>query len=1394
MFKSLRSKIVLVMAGIVLVTTMTIMFFVQRETEKAILTEEDEDAQNLLHTIVLNVENEYKSLLFNKAASLERRKSELKNITTLAISCLERFYQKYKAGILSESEAKQRAMETIRHLRYDDHTGYVWISGMGRPIPRMIMHPTVPELEGTVLDDPKFDCALGVRKNLFVAFVDICQKDGEGYVDYLWPKPTQKGLTAEQPKLSYVRLFKAWNWVVGTGVYIDDIERDARKQLRATIDRLRQTFSKVKVAQTGYMYLFNGRKEMLIHPTLEGTDCTALKNPVTGNFILDELIEATKSPGRAFKYVWEKPDHRGEFRFRKKAYMAYFEPLDWYIGASVYLDEINALTRILRKKILYLSILFFAVAFILSLLVSRSLTKPLWKLTLAAKRIEERGTASAEKGKAEMVIDVVSKDEIGDLAESFRKMIRRLNEITIVAESVASGDYSRSVEISGEGDQLGKAICQMTENLQQITDESKKEDWLKTGQTELNERMRGDQDSVMLTQNILNYLATYLDVQVGVCYLADEEGIFRLMSSFAYKMRNNNYNTFEMGEGLIGQAALEKKSILFTGVPEDHVCLTIHSGMGVSPARSIFVLPLIYEESVLGVMGFGTSRNFTVTETELLDRVAENIAVSIHSARSRVRMKELLKKTRKQSETLKIQQEELQTNNEELEEQARILKNSEQRLKAQSMELQMANEELEEKSELLERQKVALEDKNIEVEKKAEEVELASKYKSEFLANMSHELRTPLNSLLILAKLLFENEEGNLTEEQVKSARIIYSGGHELLTLINDILDLSKIEAGKMEIHIEDMKTDVIVANLRNQFNPVAKEKGVEFRVEKGQIPPIIKTDGLRAEQILKNLLSNAFKFTHKGSVLLSIRYPDPGVQFLRSTLTPETAIAFSVIDTGVGIPEKRQKAIFEAFQQADGSTSRKYGGTGLGLAISRELSKRLGGEIQIQSEENKGSVFTLFLPATRETCKTAEVSKTSAIFCETEVFFPLDDDRNDICEKDKSILAIEDDIRFAGILGEFIRKKGYRFLTAGDGRTGQKMASEYRPVGIILDIGLPDTDGLSVLDNLKADPRTRDIPVHIISSQDQIDDPLKRGAIGYLTKPVTHEAINEVLSEFGNRLKREIKELLIVEDDPGSQTAIIRLIENKGIRITVAEKGEDAYQKIITQKFDCVVLDLGLPDMTGFELLERLGTEMSGESSELPPVIIYTARQLTDPEHRELSKYAKSIVIKGADSSERLLDEISLFLHTVESSLPEDQKKGGIDSHDSSQVLKDKKILLADDDFRNTFALAKVLKNYGIKIIMADNGQLAFEKLESEGDVDLVIMDIMMPVMDGYEAIQKIRTHKRFENLPVIALTAKAMPEDRAKCIEAGANDYLSKPIDEERMISMLRVWLSDV
>jgi CheY-like chemotaxis protein/putative methionine-R-sulfoxide reductase with GAF domain len=1013
-------------------------------------------------------------------------------------------------------------------------------------------------------------------------------------------------------------------------------------------------------------------------------------------------------------------------------------------------------------------------------------------------------------GNIDVQLEIDSKDEIGKLSSVFSSLMDTTKELATAADAIGQGNYDIEVKTRSEKDVLGNAISKMRLNLANMSKETKAQNWLKSGQTDLNEKMRGEQETTELAQNVITYLASYLDAKVGAIYLKNEADTFKLLGSYAYTRRKNLSNQFKLGEGLIGQAALEKKPILITDVPDDYI--KINSGLGEAAPLNILVTPFLYEGEVKGVIELGSFHQFNDLEMQFVQQIVENIAIAFHTAESRVELKRLLEESQAQSEELQSQQEELRVTNEELEEQTQALKESQENLKKQQEELKKANKELEQKTVDLTEQKKEIENKNSEleiarkeIEFKAADLELTSKYKSEFLANMSHELRTPLNSILILSRMLLENKKGNLNEKQVESARTINFSGSDLLELINEILDLSKIESGKMLINIDEMLLQQLPVYIKQNLAHLAEEKKLYLKVDLDKnLPQKIITDRQRVEQVIKNLMSNAIKFTDKGGVTVHIYKPSASTKLLRADLKPEKTIAISVSDTGIGIPIDKQKIIFEAFQQVDGTTSRKFGGTGLGLSISREIAKILGGEIHLESEEGKGSNFTLYLPESisveqidQEKITQKKVAAVSVNKESKEEQLPLAvkksvndirDDRLDIAQGDKSILIVEDDLKFAKLLFDLTREKGFKCLIAEDGEAGLQLAVQYIPSAIILDVGLPRMDGWTVMERLKDNTETRHIPVYFISGQDKKIDAMRMGAIGYLTKPVSTDDINNAFSKIEKTISKDIKKLLVVEDDETMRNSILELIGNKDVEITDTGKGEDALKFLHENDFDCMVLDLGLTDISGFDLLKKISTD--SKISDIP-IIIYTGKELTKEEDNALRKYAKSIIIKGAKSPDRLLDEVSLFLHRVESNLP-DRQKDVIKIHtDGEEIFKGKKVLVVDDDVRNIYAISTILGEKEIEIATAENGKEALEILNKDPKINLVLMDIMMPEMDGYEAMSAIRKQKEFKDLPIIAITAKAMKGDRQKCIHAGANDYLSKPVDVDKLLSLLHVWL---
>ncbi len=1008
-----------------------------------------------------------------------------------------------------------------------------------------------------------------------------------------------------------------------------------------------------------------------------------------------------------------------------------------------------------------------------------------------------------------------------------RSIQQAVTKTITAAEAISAGDFDFKIDLKGmrEMELLADAMRKMQVNLKSLTQGLKEEtqkisesNWVKSNLSEITGKLQGLSSLESFATTLIHELTPKVGGQLGLFYKASSNGnnTLSLLGSYAHTKRKNLSDVYRVGEGLVGQCALEQKPIQISNVPDDYVRVT--SGLGEAIPRHIFVAPMVFENQVKGVIEIGTFSEISPQYRNLLDEVSNSLGVVIESIEGRIKTEVLLKEAQELNHQIQIQSEELKATNEELEEKAEILKQNEEELKNQSEELQAQNEELEEKTSFLEEknQEVLEKGKQVELfnkllEDKARDLETASKYKSEFLANMSHELRTPLNSLLILSKDLLENDNENLSEDQVDSLKVINQGGRDLLELINDILDLSKIEAGKMKVNLFEENLDNLVRDIKQQFDPVARDRKVEFNVEisNGNVE-VLNTDCQRVKQILKNLLSNAFKFTEEGSVTLRVSDPRHIPTINNPNLRDASCIAFSVVDTGVGISNEGQKGIFEAFKQEDGSTSRKFGGTGLGLSISKQMALLIGGDLFFESEKGKGSHFTLCFPSTYKgdkgepgehpVSRPAEAeqpqqgtdlaippgteSQVDSNFLEE--FIP--DDRNDLKPGDKSILIIEDDKIFAGVLAKITRKRNFKCISAGTGKGGLNLALTYKPDAILLDLGLPDIDGANVLDQLKYNPSTRHIPIHVISGRDDKVDLLEKGAMGFLLKPASEDDLKNTLSQIEALINSKVKRVLIIEDDEGSQRAIRRLITSDEVESTCVSTGREAIQELTTTKFDCVILDLRLPDTNGFELLKHLE---GIEEISLPPIVIYTGKELSREESQELQKYSRSIVVKGANSPERLLDEVTLFLHSVETKMTGEQKEIRVRQTSDHNPLKEKHVLIVDDDMRNTFALSKILKKNGLTVSMADNGQLALEKLDENPNIDLVLMDIMMPVMDGYEAMEKIREQERFQDLPIIALTAKAMPEDRSRCLEKGANDYVPKPVEVDMLLTLMRVLL---
>lgn len=917
---------------------------------------------------------------------------------------------------------------------------------------------------------------------------------------------------------------------------------------------------------------------------------------------------------------------------------------------------------------------------------------------------------------------------------------------------------------------------------------SARQRWLQAGQVGLSEAMMGDKSVTQLADSILAFLSQYIGFQAGALFKG-EGGAFMRVGTLGLPADAAIPLSFSVKEGLLGKVAAEDRPTILHDVPDGY--LSIGSAFGQDKPRHLIIAPARADGVVNAVMELGFLDPVDARVLELLDQASGSIGMALRSARFRAQIQDALEETQRQSEELQVQSEELRVSNEELEEQGRALRESQVRLEQQQVELEQTNSQLEQQAQTLETQRDDLERTTAAVQLKARELEAASQYKSDFLANMSHELRTPLNSLLILSKLLADNPEGRLTDEQVKYARTIQSSGNDLLTLINDILDLSKIEAGHIQIQPEILPLQRLAADIRQMFKPVADERNLEFEITLAEdCPADIHTDRQRLEQVLKNLLSNAFKFTEAGSVRLSI------------APAGDSHLAFAVTDTGIGISADQQQSIFEAFRQADGTISRRYGGTGLGLSISRELSRLLGGVITLDSQPGRGSTFTVTVPTSYDPSRiqTRDQREPVAAPSPSEAAAPrprrasmrVEDDRDSLNDSRRRLLIIEDDETFAAIVRDLSRELGFQCIVAGTAEEALSLARELKPSAVVLDIGLPDESGLTVLDRLKRDNATRHIPIHVVSGADHAQTALSLGAIGYLVKPVKREDLAEVLQAFQSRLAQTMRRVLIVEDDEVQRHAVGKLLSSPDVETVGVGTAAECLEQLGRQTFDCMVLDLSLPDASGFSLLETL----SHGDHAFPPVIVYTGHDLSADDEQKLRRYSNSIIIKGAKSPERLLDEVSLFLHQVVGELPPEQQRMIQKARNRDAVLEGRRILIVEDDVRNVYSLTSVLEPRGAVIQIARNGREALGALdESTQDpsaaIDLVLMDVMMPVMDGLEATRQIRTDPRWAKLPIVMLTAKAMPDDQQRCIEAGASDYMSKPIDVDKLLSLVRVWM---
>jgi CheY-like chemotaxis protein/signal transduction histidine kinase len=923
----------------------------------------------------------------------------------------------------------------------------------------------------------------------------------------------------------------------------------------------------------------------------------------------------------------------------------------------------------------------------------------------------------------------------------------------------------------------------------------REQDWMRTARARLADALVGEQSMTRMSQRVLEFLVNYLGAQAGTMYVAEPSGAYSRVGAVGIDASAQVPTAVTAGEGLLGRAIVEKKALRIENLPADY--LKIGSGLGSRKPHALLIAPLAIDDTTHGVLELGFLRPSLDSDLDLLASIAEPIAIALRTGMLRRERENLLQETQRQAEELQAQQEELRVANEELLSQSAQLRDSQARLETQQAELEQTNVHLEEHAQKLAQQHDELIGAKLDLERKAAELVRANRYKSEFLANMSHELRTPLNSSLILAKLLADNRDSNLTPEQVKYARGITAAGNDLLALINDILDLSKIEARKIDLTHASINIGELAHRLSDTFEPMALDKQILFRVYKASdLPATIDTDAQRLSQILKNLLSNAIKFTERGTVSLEMRplKNDKG-EF----------VEFAVRDTGIGIAAEHQQVIFEPFRQADGTTNRKFGGTGLGLSISRELARLLGGSIKVESTPGEGSVFRLVLPRTLPELAAASDDLAEPAGLPTlqpagngrDLQPPprrttrpalLPDDRASIKDDGRVLLVIEDDVLFARVLYDLAHELGFDCLLATTADEGMELATQFRLAAVVLDVQLPDHSGLTVLDRLKHNPLTRHVPVQVISATDYGRAAREMGAAGALVKPVDRDELQAALLALKEKFANEQRSVLVVEDNELQRESIVQLLASDDTRVVSADNAASALEQLRSATFDCMVLDLSLPDASGHELLERMAAD---DAYAFPPVIVYTGRQISAEEEQQLRKYSRSIIIKGAKSPERLLDEVTLFLHQVEGRLPPDRQRMLAEARRRDAAFEGRHILVVEDDVRNIFALSSVLEPLGGNIVIARNGKEALARVTHKPAPDIVLMDIMMPEMDGITAMQEIRKKPELRELPIIALTAKAMPDDQQRCLAAGANDYITKPIDVDKLVSLIRIWM---
>jgi CheY-like chemotaxis protein len=969
------------------------------------------------------------------------------------------------------------------------------------------------------------------------------------------------------------------------------------------------------------------------------------------------------------------------------------------------------------------------------------------------------------------------KDLVANVNMLAANLTTQVRAIAEVATAVTKGDLTRSIQVEARGEvsELKDNINAMIHNLRHTTERNTEQDWLKTNLAKFSRMMQGQRDLVTLGNTLLAEFAPLVNAHQGVIYIVDyEQGdrYLKQLASYADARESGAPRRYRFGEGFVGECAVQRQRLLLARVPPDSIRLG--SGLVDAQPRNVIVLPVLYEGEIKAVIELASLYEFTAPHLAFLEQLTGSIGVVLNTIEANMRTEGLLKQSQELAGELQAQQVELQQTNEEIASKARLLAEQNAEVERKNVEIEQARKALEEK---------------------AAELALTSRYKTEFLANMSHELRTPLNSILILGQQLSDNPEKNLTARQVEFAKTIHAAGTDLLNLISDILDLSKIESGTVTVESEELAFSQLRETIERNFRHEAESRHLTFTTDfDPRLGRAMVTDAKRLMQIVKNLLSNAMKFTAQGSVRLHVAPAMLGWSADHPVLSQaKQVVEFSVTDTGIGISAEKQKIIFEAFQQADAGTARKYGGTGLGLAISRELAHLLGGEIRLKSSPGQGSTFTLYLPLAYQGAAYGRpaapaYTKPVAPVLPVQPVERVQDDREGLGDGDRPVLIVEDDPAYARMLMDAAHDKGFKVLVAQNGAEALSLAHKYPLAAVTLDVFLPDMLGWTVLNQLKHDPATRHIPVQVLTVEEERQYGLERGAFSFLTKPNSTEGLTDVFERIQSFIEPRVRELLVIEDDEAEQVSVEALIGGDDIRIARAASGREALDLLREKKFDCVILDLKLPDISGFELLTEI--QRDARLRDLP-IVVFTGRELSAEEEAELRRHAKSIVIKGVQSPERLLDETALFLHRDVSKLPEAQQRMLEKLHDSDEPLRDRKVLVVDDDVRNIFALNSLLERHGMNVITATNGHDAIEMLDNNPDLSLVLMDVMMPEMDGYETMRRIREIPAFRQLPIISLTAKAMKGDREKCLQAGASDYVAKPVNTEQLLSLVRMWL---